>query len=118
EARSRESADMLLAFTHRPLASRLDPPEADSDSDSTPFNGAYAVVHASSATNGHDAHVRTMLREVGRMFGARDIVDAEEPDWQAGSWMSHATVAPSQAPWIDGANRRRILERKDKPFRP
>jgi hypothetical protein len=116
EHRSREGADVLLGFT-------LDSVERiprSSDADESPFNRAYAVVPATSGTerSRHDAHLRTTLREVGRMFGARTIVDPEDPQWQAGSWMSHAVVAEGQAPWIDGGNRRRILERKDKPFEP
>jgi hypothetical protein len=84
------------------------------------FNRAYAVVPVTPGTGGrrHDAHLRTTLREVGRVFGARDVVDPRDPAWEAGSWMSHAVVEEGQAPWIDGDNRRLILEHKDKPFEP
>jgi hypothetical protein len=112
--RPREGADVLLGFT-------LDTArEGPLDDEASPFNRATTIVPATPGTGGrpHDAHLRTMLREVGHVFGARDIVDPEDPQWQAGSWMSHAAVGDGQAPWIDGDNRRRILERKDKPFQP
>jgi hypothetical protein len=112
ESRSREGADILLGFTDEPLPG--DPHAVEVSA----FNLAHGVVGATSGAREHDAHLRSTLREVSRMFGARDIADADDPDWQAGSWMSDAPVSDAQAPWIDGANRRRILERKDKPFTP
>jgi hypothetical protein len=32
--------------------------------------------------------------------------------------MSYAPAHDGQAPWIDADNRKRVLERKDKPFAP
>lgn len=115
ETRSREGADVLLGFTNRPLDGRT-AGKGETPTGDSPFNGAYGVVYATPRHQ--NAHLRTLLHEVGHMFGALDIVDPENPDWRAGSWMSYAPVGESQAPWIDAENRRRILERKDKPFRP
>ena len=114
ESRFREGADVLLGFTD----AEFDADAVARADEGSPFNGAYAVVGPLAGAREHDAHLRTTLREIGRAFGAHDIVDADDPDWQAGSWMSYAQVSETQAPWIDGANRRRILERKDKPFQP
>jgi hypothetical protein len=115
KARPREGADVLVGVTNRPLdagvSGRSENPTGDS-----PFNGAYAVVYA---TPSHpEPHLRTLLHELGHIFGARDITDPRDPGWQAGSWMSYAAVRPGQSPWIDAGNRERILQRKDKPFAP
>jgi len=115
KARPREGADVLVGITNRPLdggvSGRSENPTGES-----PFNGAYAVVYA---TPSHpEPHLRTLLHELGHIFGAQDITDPSDPSWQAGSWMSYAPVQPGQAPWIDALNRERILKRKDKPFVP
>jgi hypothetical protein len=115
KTRPREGADVLVGITNRPLdggvSGRSESPIGDS-----PFNGAHAVVYA---TPSHpEPHLRTLLHELGHIFGAQDITDPRHPDWQAGSWMSYAPVHPGQAPWIDAGNRERILKRKDKPFAP
>lgn len=113
--RSREGAEILIGFTDRPydgvVATSASPTSPDD-----PFNGAYGVVYA---TAGHrQAHLRSLLHTVGRMYGAVDITDAESAAWRAGSFMSYAPVPETQAPWIDADNRRRVLERKDRPFAP
>jgi hypothetical protein len=114
-SRPREGADILLGFTARPLDD-TSAGIADTPAENSPFNGAYGVVYAMP---GHrNAHVRTLLHEVAHLFGAGDITDPANADWVAGSWMSYAPVPETQAPWIDAANRARVLERKDKPFSP
>jgi hypothetical protein len=114
-ARAREGNDLLVGFTNRPWDDRT-AGKADTPAAQSPYNGAYGVVYA---TPGHrNAHLRTLLHEVGHIFGATDITDASDPDFQAGSWMSYAGARETDAPWIDADNRRRILERKDKPFIP
>ena len=114
--RPREGADVLIGLTSRPLdgmiSGRAETPLADS-----PFNGANAVIYAMPG-NPPQPHLRTLLHEVAHLFGALDITDAKHPDWQAGSWMSYAPVRPGQAPWIDQANRQRVLQRKSRPFSP
>ncbi len=115
QARPREAASLVVGFTERPLDDRTSgkafTPEADA-----PFNASAAVVYANASHR--DAHLRSLLHELGHLFGALDIADARHPDYQSGSWMSYAPVPESQAPWIDAANRARILERKQKPFAP
>lgn len=113
--RPREAAQILVGFTGRPLdgstSGRAETPTEDS-----PFNGAYAVVYA--VPGNRQQHLRTLLHEVAHLFGALDVADAQDPAYQAGSWMSYSRVRDQIAPWIDAENRRRILERKDRPFRP
>ncbi|MCA9712074.1 MAG: hypothetical protein KDK70_39930, partial [Myxococcales bacterium] len=115
KAHSREGSDLLVGFTSRPFDGTTSG-TADTPLDDSPFNGAYGVVYA---TPGHRrAHLRTLLHEVGHMFGAKDIVDPEHPGWKGGSWMSYATVPETQEPWIDLDNRQRVIDRKDMPFAP
>lgn len=113
EALRGPGADIVLGFSQRAfddrVASQAAPiPEA--------FNGTAAVVYA---TPGHrDAHLRTLLYEVARLFGASAIDDPKDAAYTSGSWMSYAPVAEAQTPWIDATNRARVLERKQKPFAP
>jgi hypothetical protein len=113
--RPREGADILLGLTNRPqegsTTGRGETPAADD-----PFNGAYGVVYAVPQQD--NPHLRTLLHEVSHMFGALDVTEPSDAAWQAASWMSYAPVRPTQTPWIDAENRRRVLDRKDKPFRP
>lgn len=112
QARPREAGQILVGLT----AHELDDVATDVPGSGDPFNGAYAVV---GPIEGHgQPHLRGLLREISRLLGARAVTDPGHPDYQAGSWMRNAPVAESQAPWIDAANRQRILERKDRPFRP
>ncbi len=114
-ARPRQSGQVLVGFTGRPLdgstSGRSETPTADS-----PFNGARAVVYA--IPGNQRQHLRTLLHELGHLFGALDVVDPDDPAYAAGSWMSYSRMRDRVAPWIDAENRRRILERKDRPFRP
>jgi hypothetical protein len=114
-ARAREGNDIVLGFTNRPWDDRV-AGKADTPTPDSAFNGAYGVVYATPAH--HLAHLRTMLHEVGHIFGATDITDPGDPGFRAGSWMSYAPARETDAPWIDADNRRRILERKDMPFIP
>jgi hypothetical protein len=110
----REGADIVLGFTSRPFDPAANGAETPLPGDA--FNGAHGVVYA---TPGHrEAHLRTLLHEVAHLYGAVDVVDPAAPAHRAGSWMSYATVPETQAPWIDPANRQRILDRKDLPFAP
>lgn len=113
--RPREGADVLIGLTNRPLDGSV-AGQSEQPVGSSAFNGAYAVVYA---TPRHpEPHLRTLLHELGHIFGAEDVTDPSHADYRAGSWMSYAPVTPGQAPWIDATNRQRILERKDKPFAP
>jgi hypothetical protein len=118
-AHPREGNDILVGFTERPLPTTGDDRvtgKAETPTAESAFNGAYGVVYA---TSGHrHAHLRTMLHEVGHIFGATDITDPADPAYQAASWMSYSPARETDAPWIDADNRRRVLERKDKPFAP
>lgn len=114
-ARPREGSDILVGFTNRPLDDRT-AGKADTPSPESAYNGAYGVVYA---TPGHrTAHVRTLLHELGHVFGALDVTDPSDPAFAAHSFMSYAATRESEAPWIDADNRTRILERKDLPFVP
>jgi hypothetical protein len=115
ESRPREKAQLVLGFTGRPLDDRTSG-KAYTPAEDGPYNGSAAVVYARAGR--HSAHVRGLLHELGHLFGALDVTDRSAPAYRSGSWMSYAPVAPGQAPWIDPANRARILERKDKPFAP
>ncbi|MEX1367923.1 MAG: M12 family metallo-peptidase [Nannocystaceae bacterium] len=115
QARPRQGANVLLGFTDRSfdgtVADKPVSPAADA-----PFNSAYGVVYG---TTGHrESHLRTLLHELARMMGAKEISNPQDPAWLAGSFMSYAPVPETQALWIDAANRERVLERKDKPFAP
>ena len=114
-SRPREGNDILVGFTNRPWDDRT-AGKADTPTPESPFNGAYGVVYASPG-RAHP-HLRTLLHEVGHIFGALDITDPSEAAFRAGSWMSYAASRDTDAPWIDADNRRRILERKDMPFMP
>ncbi|MBC8069343.1 MAG: hypothetical protein IAG13_13490, partial [Deltaproteobacteria bacterium] len=114
-ARSREGADILIGMTARPLDGSVSG-EAETPTTDSAFNGAHGVVY--STPRAREPHLRTMLHEVAHMFGALDITNRTDPAWQAASWMSYAPVRDGQAPWIDADNRRRVLERKDRPFAP
>jgi hypothetical protein len=110
--RPREGADLLLAITDKPMpngeAGPGDAPSADS-----PENGAYALIFAHGRKH---PHLRTMLHEVGHIFGATDIEDSTSEAYQGGSWMSYSASADGAIPWIDEQNRRAIIERKSLPF--
>lgn len=114
-ARPRESADVLLGLTNRPLDNRI-AGEAETPDTDSPFNGTRAVVYAVPKL--HDPHLSTMLHEFGHIFGALDVTNPDDPAFKAGSWMSYAPIDPARAPWIDADNRARVLARKDKPFGP
>jgi hypothetical protein len=111
----RDGSDVMVGLTARPLDGSISG-EAETPSPSSAFNGAYGIVYA--VPGAREPHLRTLLHEVGHMFGALDITDTGDPAWQAASWMSYAPVRDGQVPWIDAENRRRVLERKDKPFAP
>ncbi|HWB78976.1 MAG TPA: M12 family metallo-peptidase [Nannocystaceae bacterium] len=113
--RSREGADILVGMTARPLDGSISG-EAETPTAESPFNGARGIVY--STPRSREPHVRTLLHEVAHMFGALDVTNTNDPAWKAASWMSYAPVRDGQAPWIDADNRRRVLERKDKPFAP
>lgn len=114
-ARSREGADVLVGMTARPLDGSISG-EAETPTPESAFNGAHGIVYAMPRS--HEPHLRTLLHEVAHMFGALDVTNASDPAWKGASWMSYAPVRDGQAPWIDADNRRRVLERKDKPFAP
>lgn len=111
----REGADVLVGMTARPLDGSISG-EAETPTPQSAFNGAYGIVY--SVPGAREPHLRTLLHELSHMFGALDITDPQDPAWQAASWMSYAPVRDGQSPWIDADNRRRVLERKDKPFAP
>jgi len=115
-ARPREGTDILLGMTARPLDQGAIAGQAETPLPTSPYNGAHGIVYA--APDAREPHLRTLLHEIGHMFGALDITDESSADWQAGSWMSYAPAHDGQAPWIDADNRKRVLERKDKPFAP
>jgi metallopeptidase family M12-like protein len=114
-ARPRDGADVLVGMTMRPLDGSISG-EAETPTAESAFNGAHGIVYAVPRTR--EPHLRTLLHEVSHMFGALDVTDPSDAAWVAGSWMSYAPVRDGQAPWIDADNRRRVLERKDKPFAP
>jgi hypothetical protein len=113
--RPREGADILVGMTARPLDGSVSG-EAETPTAESAFTGAHGVVY--STPRAREPHLRTLLHEVAHMFGALDITNHTDPAWQAASWMSYAPVRDGQAPWIDAENRRRVLERKDRPFAP
>ena len=108
-----EAGQVLVGLTAHPLKQVATERPAGDD----PFNGAYAVIGPTAGHQGHP-HLHGLLRELARLMGARDVDDPEHPDYRAGSWMRIAPVSETQPPWIDAANRQRVLERKDRPFRP
>ena len=112
-ARPREGNDVLLGFTNRPFDDRT-AGKADTPAQDSAFNGAYGVIYAMPGH--HQAHLRTLLHELGHVFGALDITDPSDAAFVAKSFMSYASARESDAPWIDAENRKRILERKDLPF--
>jgi len=111
----RDGADTMVGLTARPLDGSI-AGEAETPLPESAFNGAYGIVY--SVPNTREPHLRTLLHEVGHMFGALDVTDPSDPAFEAASWMSYAPVRDGQTPWIDATNRARILERKDKPFAP
>lgn len=115
QTRPRESADVLFGLTARPLDDRI-AGEAETPASDSPFNGTRGVVYAVPGL--HDAHLPTLLHELGHLFGALDVTDPVDPAYQAGSWMSYAPIDATRGPWIDADNRARVLVRKDKPFAP
>jgi hypothetical protein len=114
--RPREGSDILLGMTARALDEGTISGQAETPAPTSPWNGAHGIVYA--VPDAREPHLRTLLHEVGHMFGALDITDSSDASWQAGSWMSYAPAVDGQAPWIDADNRKRVLERKDKPFAP
>jgi hypothetical protein len=114
-SRPREGNDVLLGLTHRVLDGDK-AGIAETPAEGSPFNGAYGLVYAMPGRT--KPHLRGLLHEMSHVLGAVDVTDPSDPAWKQGSWMSYAAVRPGQAPWIDAENRRRILMRKDKPFRP
>lgn len=112
---ARDGADTMLGMTARPLDGTISG-EAETPLPESAFNGAYGIVY--SVPRARQPHLRTLLHEVGHMFGALDITDSSDPAWEAASWMSYAPVHDGQTPWIDAENRKRVLGRKDKPFAP
>ena len=114
-ARPRESADVLLGMTARPLDFRI-AGKADQALIDHRFNGAYAVVYSDSSAD--IPHLFGCLHEIGHLFGAVDIEDAKSLDYQRGSFMSYAVPKKGTEFWIDDGNRRRIIARKGYPFWP
>jgi hypothetical protein len=112
-SRGREGADVLVGFTERPLDGDVSG-KAETPLPDSAFNGAFAVVYA--VPYSREPHLRTLLHEIGHFFGALDVTDPQDAAWQGGSWMSYAPFDDDQAPWIDAENRKRVIERKDKPF--
>ncbi len=108
----RADADVLVAMTQRPPDSSR-PEHGELHRRGELSGGAEVVVYADPQ---HPAapHLRTLLRELARQFGALDVTDSRAPAWQAGSWMSYAVVAEGRDRWIDPENRRRVLEHKGK----
>lgn len=111
----RDGADAMVGMTARPLDGTI-AGEAETPLPESAFNGAYGIVYA--VPNTREPHLRTLLHEVGHMFGALDVTDPQTGAWEQGSWMSYAPVQDGQTPWIDAENRARVLGRKDKPFAP
>lgn len=106
---TRIGADIVLGLTQRAKGRRLvgavDVPVSDDDD-----NASFAVVYP---MNGQPSpYLRPTLRAIAMALGA-------QPSSESLSWMGSATkVDPELVPWIGPANRRKVLERKDKPFRP
>lgn len=113
--RSREQSDVLVGLTDRPLDERVSG-KAETPSPDSAYNGAHALVYANSRSA--RPHLRTLIHEISHTLGALDVTDETSADWRAKSWMSYARVRDDEAPWIDIANRRRILLRKALPFAP
>lgn len=111
----RDGADTMLGMTARPLDGSI-AGEAETPLRESAFNGAYGIVY--SVPHSREPHLRTLLHEVGHMFGALDVTDPSDPAFEAASWMSYAPVGDGHTAWIDATNRARILGRKDKPFAP
>lgn len=114
--RDREGADILVGMTARALDDGVISGQAETPSETSPWNGVRGIVYAVPGMR--EPHLRTLLHEIGHMFGALDVTDPSDAAWQAGSWMSYAPASDGQAPWIDPDNRQRVLSRKDKPFAP
>ena len=111
-ASSRDGADILLGITNLPTKGGIEgrgdlpPPEMRE-------NGAYALIYASGRRRPYQ---RSMLHELGHIFGALDIQDPHSEAYRKKSWMSYAHAEDDEIPWIDAENRRVILERKNLPF--
>ncbi|HET6584873.1 MAG TPA: M12 family metallo-peptidase, partial [Nannocystaceae bacterium] len=86
--RDREGADILLGMTARALDDGVISGQAETPSDTSPWNGAHGIVYAVPGMS--EPHLRTLLHEIGHLFGALDITDPSDPSWRAGSWMSYA----------------------------
>jgi hypothetical protein len=108
-SRPREGADLLIGLTAR---------GTDADASAAVASGGAnlgaGVVFADSRAKA--PHLRGLLRELGHVFGAAPIVDAQSDAYQRGSFMTKAPVPAGATPWVDATSRRTILERKDHPF--
>lgn len=107
----REGADMVLGFVNRDLESStyaLGVPR-----DGSPYNGAYSVLGISDPQE--QTFYRGVLRSIGHLFGAREVIDKQSEAYRLGSWMSDAPQSVDRSVWIDWENRKRILQHKSLP---
>jgi hypothetical protein len=109
-SRPAEGADLVIGLTAQSVDGDRGTPRPAADA----HNEAFALVYADS--RGAASHLRPLLRELGHLFGAPDVTDAQSDAYQRGSWMSQAPVPEGSTPWVDPESRRRILERKDLPL--
>ncbi|RMG93717.1 MAG: hypothetical protein D6705_18200 [Deltaproteobacteria bacterium] len=118
EARPREAADIVVGLTDRPLDGGHGAGLGAAPAPDSPFNGAVALVFAHPRSDPKLPHLPVLLHELGHLFGAEDATDPQSDAYRAGSWMAPLDAPRPSRPWIDPMNRRRILERKDRPFAP
>jgi hypothetical protein len=77
-ARPREGTDILLGMTARPLDQGAIAGQAETPLPTSPYNGAHGIVYATP--DAREPHLRTLLHEIGHMFGALDITDESSAD--------------------------------------
>ncbi len=112
--RPREGADVLLGLLNRELDAEAY--ALGNRVTSATHNGAYGL--AGLTPGARQVFLGGVLRSLGHLLGAVTVTDASSPAYQLGSWMGSAAGPEPQAYWIDPENRRRILERKTRPFAP
>jgi hypothetical protein len=110
----RDGADVLVGITGRPLDGGEIDGKAEAPTTRDDVNGAHLVLYASGA--GGRPQLRSLLHELGHLYGADDVLDPAAEAWKKGSWMSYAPSVEGASPWIDPKSRELVLQRKFLPF--
>lgn len=111
---SRDGADVLIGITGRPLDRGEIDGKAEAPTSRDEVNGAHLVLYASGPDG--RPQLRSLLHELGHLYGADDVLDPASDAWKKGSWMSYAPAREGASPWIDPKSRELVLQRKFLPF--